>query len=161
VVVKAFQQAASLTFLGVSILLIAYFRNLILAVLVLIPIGLSVLLTLAICQLSGLTLNMANILVIPLIIGLGVDAGIHVVHRYQQTGASDMLLSFSTSKAVLISALTTIGTFFSLSFSLHKGAASVGLLLTIAISLMLLVTFLILPTLLHRVGIVSKSGHKS
>ena len=161
VVVKAFQQAALLTFLGVSILLIAYFRNFILAVLVLIPIGLSVLLTLAICQLSGLTLNMANILVIPLIIGLGVDAGIHVVHRYQQTGASDILLSFSTSKAVLISALTTIGTFFSLSFSLHKGAASVGLLLTIAISLMLLVTFLILPTLLHRVGVVSKSGHKS
>ena len=160
VVVKAFQQAASLTFLGVSILLIAYFRKFILAVLVLIPIGLSVLLTLAICQLSGLTLNMANILVIPLIIGLGVDAGIHVVHRYQQTGASDKLLSFSTSKAVLISALTTIGTFFSLSFSLHKGAASVGLLLTIAISLMLLVTFLILPTLLHRVGVVRKSGHK-
>jgi len=150
VVVKAFQKAAMLTFLGVLILLVAYFRSFIYAIVVLIPIALSVLFTLAICQLSGLTLNMANILIIPLIIGLGVDAGIHVVHRHKQTDSGNdfPLLSYSTSKAILISALTTIGTFFSLSFSLHKGAASVGLLLTIAISIMLLVTFTILPALL-------------
>lgn len=160
VVVKAFQKAASLTFLGVLILLVAYFRSFIYAVVVLIPIALSVLFTLAICQLSGLTLNMANILVIPLIIGLGVDAGIHVVHRHRQTDTGDSddstQLSYSTSKAVLISALTTIGTFFSLSFSLHKGAASVGLLLTIAISIMLLVTFTILPALLNYLGDINR-----
>ncbi len=55
----------------------------------------------------------------------------------------------STARAVLISALTTIGTFFSLSFSPHGGAASVGLLLCIAISLMLLATLVVLPAVLH------------
>ena len=157
VVVKAFQKAAALTCLGVLILLIAYFRSFIYALVVLIPIALSVLFTLAICQLSGLTLNMANILIIPLIIGLGVDAGIHVVHRHKQSNAEDdsPMHGYSTSKAVLISALTTIGTFFSLSFSLHKGAASIGLLLTIAISIMLLVTFTILPALLNHLRDIS------
>jgi predicted RND superfamily exporter protein len=57
-------------------------------------------------------------------------------------------MSSSTGRAVVISALTTIGTFFSLSFSPHKGAASVGMLLTISISIMLLTTFSVLPALL-------------
>ena len=160
VVVKAFQKAATFTLLGVLLLLIAYFRSFIYATIVLIPIGLSVLFTLAICQLSGLTLNMANILIIPLIIGLGVDAGIHVVHRHKQSGDGEgpAQLGYSTSKAILISALTTIGTFFSLSFSLHKGAASVGLLLTIAISIMLLVTFTVLPAILNYLGKIMGNG---
>ena len=58
------------------------------------------------------------------------------------------MLFSGTTKAVLISGLTTIGTFISLSFSPHKGAASIGLLLAIAISLLLLATFVILPALL-------------
>ena len=91
---------------------------------------------------------MANILVVPLIIGLGVETGIHVVHRTLHAPDVTKVMHSSTARAVLISALTTIGTFFSLSFSPHKGAASVGLLLTIAISLLVVVTFLLLPALL-------------
>ncbi|HKI73966.1 MAG TPA: MMPL family transporter, partial [Pseudomonadales bacterium] len=108
--------------------------------------------TLALCRISALSLNMANVLVIPLIIGLGVDAGIHVVHRFVTAGNIEEIYRSSTSRAVLISALTTIGTFFSLSFSPHKGAASVGMLLTIAISLMLVCTFVVLPALLRVFG---------
>lgn len=150
VVVESFFQAAGLAFSGILILLSFHFRSLILAVLVLIPVGVSLLFTFAVCQMSGLSLNMANILVVPLIIGLGVDTGIHVVHRYVSLHASNIYES-STARAVVISALTTIGTFFSLSFSPHLGAASIGLLLTVAISLLVVVTFVLLPVLLKFV----------
>jgi hopanoid biosynthesis associated RND transporter like protein HpnN len=148
VVVEAFKQAVVTSLILISLMLIIYFRGIVLPVLVLVPIAMAVLLTLAICQLTGLTLNMANILVVPLIIGLGVDTGIHVVHRTLHAPDVTKVMHSSTARAVLISALTTIGTFFSLSFSPHKGAASVGLLLTIAISLLVVVTFLLLPALL-------------
>ena len=142
--------------LAISVLLIAYFRGLLMPLVVLLPLALTTLVTFAVINVSPLTLNMANILVIPLIFGLGVDTGIHVVHRYVATGSVTSLLASSTSRAVLISALTTIGTFFSLSFSPHKGAASVGMLLTIAISTMLLATFMVLPALLS----LTKAGEK-
>ena len=149
VVVGAFRFAGTVSLLCILALLILYFRNLILPIFVLVPIFLSILFTFAICQITGITLNMANILVVPLIIGLGVGTGIHVVHRYTQTGGVESVYTSSTARAVLISALTTVGAFFSLSFSPHKGAASVGLLLTIAISLLIVFTFLVLPALLR------------
>ncbi|NRB39129.1 MAG: MMPL family transporter [Pseudomonadales bacterium] len=149
VVVESFVQAIAIAITGIIVLLALYFRAVLPVVLVLIPLLLSTLFTFAFIQISGLTLNMANILVVPLIFGLGVDTGIHVIHRYHQSYSLQEMLFSSTSKAVLISALTTIGTFISLSFSAHKGAASIGLLLSVAITLLLLTTFIVLPALLN------------
>lgn len=149
VVVESFLFAGSLSLLCITVLLLFYFRNIVLPMLVLVPIMLSLLFTFAICHIAGITLNMANILVIPLIIGLGVDTGIHVVHRFTLSEGVESVYTSSTARAVLISGLTTAGTFFSLSFSPHKGAASVGLLLTIAISLLIIATFIVLPALLR------------
>ena len=157
VVVESFIFAGTGSLIAIFLLLLVYFRNFVLPLFVFVPIFLSILFTFAICQLTGISLNMANILVVPLIIGLGVDTGIHVVHRYTHSNSVESLYTSSTARAVLISALTTIGTFFSLSFSPHKGAASVGLLLTIAISLLILATFVVLPALLR----VSRIGNKA
>ena len=148
VVVESFQMAVGIAVVAITLLLAIYFRQVLPVILVLIPLGLTTLFTFAFIQLSGMTLNMANILVVPLIFGLGVDTGIHVVHRYHQSYSLREMLFSSTSKAVLISALTTIGTFISLSFSPHKGAASIGMLLSVAITLLLLTTFIVLPALL-------------
>ncbi len=149
VVVTSFLQAAALAAGAIMLLLLAYFRSVSLAMLVLTPLLLTLLFTFAIAQAFGLSLNMANILVVPLIFGLGVDTGIHVVHRFTRSPDLTALLHSSTTRAVIISGLTTIGTFLSLSFSPHKGAASVGLLLALAITVMLLVTYLVLPALLQ------------
>jgi len=149
VVVRSFVEAATLAVAAIFLLLLIYFRSLLLPVLVLVPLAMAILLTFAIAELSGLTLNMANILVVPLIFGLGVDTGIHVVHRFTHAGSVAGVFASSTARAVIISGLTTIGTFASLSFSPHKGAASVGLLLSIAIGLMLAATFILLPALLR------------
>ena len=149
VVVESFLQAATLALVGIALVLVLHFRGIVLPVLVLVPISLSVLVTAAVMQQTGLTLNMANILVVPLVFGLGVDTGIHVVDRFRHAGDLARLRASSTPRAVLISGLTTVGTFASLSFSPHGGAASIGLLLGIAISVMLLATFLVLPALLR------------
>ncbi len=159
VVVESFVEAVTLAVAAIGLLLIAYFRGLVLPLVVLTPLALTTLFTFGLIEGLGLTLNMANVLVVPLIFGLGVDAGIHVVHRFS-AGDGDVgaLLSSSTARAVVISALTTIGTFFSLSFGPHKWAASVGLLLTIAISIMLLLTFLVVPALLELLSRRSGPG---
>ena len=152
VVVEAFAHAAALALAGIALVLAVYFRGLLLPALVLVPIALSMLITAAVMQLTGITLNMANILVVPLIVGLGVDTGIHVVDRWRQSDDLTALAASSTPRAVLISGLTTLGTFASLSLSPHGGAASIGLLLTIAIGTMLVVTFGLLPALLEVCG---------
>ncbi len=153
VAARSFVEAVLLAVSAISVLLVVYFRGLVLPLVVLTPLVLSTLMTFAVIESTPLTLNMANILVVPLIFGLGVDTGIHVVHRFsalQAAGAEGVatLLRSSTARAVLISGLTTIGTFISLSFSPHAGAASVGILLTVAIGFMLLSTFLVVPALL-------------
>lgn len=152
VVVASFVEAVTLAVGLITLFLVIYFRGLVLPLVVLVPLALSTVITFAVIDLTGLTLNMANILVVPLIFGLGVDTGIHVVHRYAAAGDVTRMMSSSTTRAVIISGLTTIGTFFSLSFSPHKGAASVGLLLSIAISTMLVSTLLVVPALLRLIS---------
>jgi hopanoid biosynthesis associated RND transporter like protein HpnN len=146
VVVNAFREAIVLTLCGVMICLILYFRNFLTACLVLVPIAFTLILTFAVSSFLALSLNMANILVVPLIIGLGVDSGIHVTHRFFKGGA--LKHQRATRRAVLISGLTTLGTFFSLILSPHQGAASIGLLLTVAIAWLLLLSLFLLPSLL-------------
>ena len=146
VVVNAFQEAIFLTLVGVIICLVLYFRNVLTACLVLVPIAFTLILTFAMSSFLSLTLNMANILVVPLIIGLGVDSGVHVTHRFFKGGP--LKHQRATRRAVLISGLTTLGTFLSLILSPHQGAASIGLLLTIAIAWLLLLSLFLLPSLL-------------
>ena len=158
-VMESFKQAAAFSIVLIFILLLAHFKQFSTAVLVFIPLFTTTLFTFVVAKSVGLTLNMGNILVVPLIFGLGVDTGIHVVHRYHHSKSLEEMMLSGTSRAVLISALTTIGTFVSLSFSPHKGAASIGMLLAIAISLLLLATFIVLPALLS-VFEPKKMGHK-
>src|SRR5690606_21223444 len=99
-------------------------------------------------KMIGMSINMANVLVVPLIFGLGVDTGIHVLHRYHLSSSLKEAIFSSTGKAALLSALTTISSFVAISFSDYKGAASIGILLTAGLSLIVIVTFVVLPALL-------------
>ena len=115
--------------------------------LVLIPIGLAGLLTLAASALLSLPFNFANVIVLPLLIGLGVDSGIHLVSRAHE-GDGHALLTTSTPKAVFLSALTTLASFGTLAVSSHQGTASMGALLFVAIFFTLLCTLIVLPAMI-------------
>ncbi len=156
----AFVEATLIAIGVIFFVLLLYFKSLVWPLVVFVPIGMTAVFAFCLVRFTGLTLNMANILVIPLIFGLGVDTGLHVLHRYRHEGSLDALAFSGTHRAVLISALTTIGTFFSLSFSTHKGAASIGILLSASILFLLLATFVVLPAILKVLPSQKNSSNK-
>ncbi|MDO9311922.1 MAG: MMPL family transporter, partial [Nitrosomonas sp.] len=149
-VVDAFIHAFSLALLGVIITLWMMLRSVSAAVLVLIPLLLAALFTGACTVLLGLPFNFANIIALPLLLGIGIDSSLHMVHRSRNAGVVyENLLHTSTARAIFYSALTTLVGFGSLVFSTHQGTASMGLLLTVGLFLTLVCVLIILPVLLH------------
>lgn len=148
VVIHAFQEGGVLAFVLISTLLIFVLRNLMEPVLVLLPLALAGVLTVALTVILGVPFNFANVIALPLLLSLGVAFGIYLVMRYRETGRVSSLLRTSTPRAVLFSALTTMASFSSLMFSSHRGTASMGLLLAIGLTLALICTLLVLPALL-------------
>jgi hypothetical protein len=149
IVVQAFQQAVLYSLLAIALVVWLSCRRSLDVLLVFVPLLLATLSTLAVSVLIDLPLNMANIVVVPLIFGLGVDNGIHIVRRFHATDTVNQLFNSSTPRAVILSALTTMGTFGALALSEHQGMYSIGLLLTVAIGFLLLYTLLFLPALLE------------
>ncbi len=152
VIVGALQQAFLSAFVLIAALVWLIWRNLRDLVLVMTPLTLAGLLTGAVSVLAGLPINFADVIVLPLLLGIGVDSGIHLVHRHRSAiDPQGELLATSTSRAVLWSALTTIASFGSLGFASHRGMASLGQLLTLGIALMLVANLMVLPALIALV----------
>jgi len=153
-VVKAFIQAFIGAVLVISILLWIMLGSLRETLLVIGPLLLAGLLTGAFNVILDNPFNFANIISLPLLMGMGVDSGIHIVHRLAHSSEpSDNLLRTSTARGVFYSSITTFCSFTSLAFSPHVGTASMGLLLAIGISLTLLATLIVLPAFSHNKNI--------
>ena len=152
-VVTAFAEATVLALIAIVLLLLAVLRSPLDSVMVLAPLLLAALLTVAAAVAIGLPFNFANVIVLPLLLGLGVDSGIHYVIRAREraVGAESPAVS-STPRAILLSALTTVASFGALSISQHPGTASMGRLLTLAIVLTLVCVLAFLPALLALTG---------
>ncbi|CAM2833898.1 MMPL family transporter [Vibrio rarus] len=150
IIIKAFYTAIVISIIGITAILLFSVRYKLDILFIFIPLILTTTTTLAIAHWFGQSLNMANIIVIPLIFGLGVDNGIHIVKRFRREQTITRFFSSSTPKATLISCLTTIATFGSLMLADHQGMHSIGFLLTIALSAILCFSLLILPAFLHR-----------
>jgi predicted RND superfamily exporter protein len=115
----------------------------------------------------GMPFNYANIIALPLLVGIGVDNGIHVVHRMRTragmpaveqrreqlpTEPAARLFDTSTMRAVLASGLTTIASFGNLAFSAHVGTASMGILLALGLATSMAATLVVLPAWLAVVA---------
>ena len=159
-VVRSFQQALLSAIVAIAVLLWVLWRRLSDMLLVVAPLSLATLLTTAAAGLFGIPFNFANILVIPLLLGIGVDSGIHLVHRHrvtiESTGHADLpereLLETSTAQAVFFSALTTMASFGTMAFASHVGFATLGQLLLLGVAFTLLSNLVVLPALLARRG---------
>jgi uncharacterized protein len=150
-VVAAFRQAFSYALIATILLLLILVERKIDAVFILIPLLLAVLFTGAISVLLDIPLNFANIIALPLLLGIGVDSSIHILHRLRSDPPENgLLLATSSARAVVISALTTIFSIGNLAFSPHLGTASMGKLLTIGITMTLICTLIVLPSLLAQ-----------
>jgi hopanoid biosynthesis associated RND transporter like protein HpnN len=159
-VVRSFRQALATAVLAVATLLWLLWRKLADMALVMAPLTLAALLTAATAGVLDIPFNFANVVVLPLLLGIGVDSGIHLVHRHRVTIATvghaeapeRELLATSTAQAVFFSALTTMASFGSLAFSSHKGFASLGQLLLVGVTFTLFANLIVLPALLARWG---------
>lgn len=137
----------------IALVLFAMLSRVLDVVLVLLPITLAGAILVAATVLLDIPFNFANVIVLPLLIGLGVDSGIHLVMRAREETEgragepAGHVLASSTPRAVFLSALTTVSSFGTLALSAHRGTASMGELLMIAIALTLVCTLVVLPTL--------------
>jgi hypothetical protein len=148
-IVRSLAQALAGAGITIALLLLLLWQRISDAVLVLAPLLLAAVLTAAGSVLLDIPLNFADVIVIPLILGIGVDSGIHLVQRYRERQGEDAnILQTSTARAVWFSALTTVASFGTLAFSSHPGMASLGQLLTLGIAFTLLCNLIVLPALL-------------
>jgi len=158
-VVAAFRDAGIIAVSCIAVLLFVVLRNVRDVLFVFAPLILATLLTVVFSVLLKLPFNFANVIVLPLLFGLGVANGIHMVLRDRHEAGGSEVFDTSTPRAVVFSALTTIGSFGSIALSSHPGTASMGILLTVAITLTLICTLVLLPALMAAWG--NNVGHRS
>jgi predicted RND superfamily exporter protein len=147
----SFREALVYAICFIATFLFLLWRRLEPVLLVLAPLVLSNVLTVGLMSAFGIAFNFANIVVIPLLLGIGVDSGIHLVHRAEslaREGHAEDLLSSITARAVFYSALTTTVSFGTLALSSHRGIASLGIVLSLGMLLTVLSNLVLLPALI-------------
>lgn len=152
VAVRAFRTALGVAAAGTLLVLLLTLRSARRAGQVALPLAVAALMTVGASVALGIPFNFANIIALPLLLGVGVDNGIHMVHRHRITPEGTSLLRTSTARAVLVSFLTTIVSFGNLGFSPHRGMASMGRLLAVGMITVLAATLVLLPLLLRPPG---------
>lgn len=150
VTVRAFRQAFGLALLATAVTLLLLLGDPRASAVVMTSLILATLLTGAAAVLWDITFNISNIITLPLLLGIGVDAGIHMVHRRQQGQAGDRLLDTATGRAILYSALTTMAGFGNLTLASHRAIAGMGALLMVGMTAVLICTLVVLPAIMAR-----------
>jgi predicted RND superfamily exporter protein len=143
---QAFATAGVLALVAIAFLLLAVLRDYRAVGWVLAPLLLAGILTLGAATLLGISVNFANIITLPMMLGIGVAFDIYFVMR-RRAGESGLLAS-PTARGVVFSALTTGSAFGSLALSQSPGMAEMGKFLMLALFFILLCTLVVLPALL-------------
>jgi len=143
------RNAILLTLAIVFFLLWLDFRRPWYALIAMIPLALGVFWMVGIMQVSGMLLNFMTMMGLPLIIGIGIDDGVHIMHRWQHEGMGKLITVFSsTGKAILLTSLTTMLAFGSMVFSLFPAWAWFGSSLFIGVGTCFLTTVIVLSGIL-------------
>ena len=102
---------------------------------------------------------MANIAGLPLLLGLGVVYGVHIVHRWlENPRITAFAASHTTGRGVSFAAFTTISGLFSIVFARHNGVSSFGIILLFGITLCLITALFVLPTIIDLIFLRRKKG---
>lgn len=152
---EGYQHAVMYAVIAVGLLVLLAFRAVRPALLALVPLGVGAVWTLGLMALFDLSFNAANLLFLPLIVGIGIDNGIYVVHRAREEGsgtAAPSWLPSSTARAITLSSLTTLVGFGSLMISSHQGIRSLGLIVAFGMASVLVASLITLPGLLALLG---------
>ncbi|MDD4951061.1 MAG: MMPL family transporter [Desulfovibrionaceae bacterium] len=146
---RSYWRAGLYALAAVFALLLVDFRSLGDALFCLIPVSAGFALLFGVMFLFGVDLNPANIIILPLMFGIGVDNGVHMAHRFCQAPDDDPPgLAAGTGKGVLLTSLTTILGFALMMTARHRGIFSLGFVLAAGMSLTLAACLTLAPAVL-------------
>jgi hopanoid biosynthesis associated RND transporter like protein HpnN len=147
------QRAGIYAFLVIVVVLLLDFRDLGRTLIAMTPLLMGVVLSLGILGLCDVPLNPANMIAFPLILGVGVDNGVHVLHDYLIRRAEGRsMISHAIGRGVLVKALTTMIGFGTLMISTERGLVGLGFILTLGVGCSMLASLVFLPAVLHLLG---------
>jgi len=155
---RGFVRAGQVALLFVIAYLILHFRSILRPIVATLTLLIGASWALGALLLTGWTLNPANLLALPLTFGIGVDYAIHVIHSEREAARGPTLqvvprvIATASGRAVILSALTTAVGFGALTFSAHRGVASIGLTVSVGVLGCLLSALFVCPALLRIVG---------
>lgn len=153
---RSYEQAALYALCAIAVLVFLHFGSVLAVLLALTPVLVGAIWLLGIMGYCGLAFNPANIMTLPLVIGIGVTNGIHILNRVAEE-RQPCILAKSTGKAVLVSGLTTIAGFGSLVLAKHQGIQSLGWVMSIGVCTCMVAGLTFLPavvTVLQRCGVL-------
>jgi hopanoid biosynthesis associated RND transporter like protein HpnN len=149
-VVSSFGQATCYALVAITLFLLFELRSLLETILILIPFALALMMTAASSVLLHVPLNFANIIVVPLLLGLGIDNGIHFIYRYRRDPwGNTNILQTNTFRAVFYNTTTSIVGFCTLIWMPNKGLSGMGIILTLCMTYVLICTVTVLPALIE------------
>jgi hopanoid biosynthesis associated RND transporter like protein HpnN len=147
---SSYVEAAYYSLAAIAILVFIHFRSPLSLALALIPVAVGFIWLGGIMGFFGIPLNPANIMTLPLVIGIGVTNGIHILNRFAEEQTPN-ILARSTGKAVLVSGLTAIAGFGSLILAQHRGIRSLGYIMSAGLATCMIAGLTFLPALLNLI----------
>jgi uncharacterized protein len=145
---RSYEEAARYSLVAIVILVLLHFRSPLCLALALVPVAVGFIWPGGLMGFLEVQLNCANIMTLPLVIGIGVTNGIHILNRYAEE-QTPSILARSTGKAVLVSGLTAIAGFGSLILAKHQGIQSLGYVMSAGLCTCMIAGLTFLPALLN------------
>ncbi|MEM1423382.1 MAG: MMPL family transporter [Planctomycetota bacterium] len=150
VILDGYRFAAIVAACAIVALLFVDFRSVPDTLCAVLPVAVGLVLLLGLMAALGIALNFANTIVMPLVIGLGVDAGVHAVHRWRsQPSDAPAGLAGGTGRAITLTTLTTAIGFACMVIAEHRGVRSLGVVMTLGLLLTWAASVLVLPAILR------------
>ena len=144
---NSYQEAALYSLAAIALMVLLHFRSISCVILALLPVAIGTIWMLGFMGMAGVPFNPANIMTLPLVIGIGVTNGIHILNRFAEEQKPGVLAK-STGKAVLVSGLTAITGFGTLLLAKHQGIQSLGEVMSVGIATCMIAGLTFLPALL-------------
>ncbi len=147
-------RAAVISGVGVLLILLLILRRPILVLMTFVPLLVSVFASVGLMDVIGVDFNLVSISMVPLILGIGIDNGIHVVHRFREHDGEDLVEVFQhTGRGIVMTSLTTMVGFGALIFADYPGLISSGVLAILGVGTTLVAAVTILPALLTLIRV--------
>lgn len=147
---QSYEEACRNALLVICLILLVHFRKFGPALLALMPKLVGIVWMLGIMGFTGVAFDPANSMALPLILGIGLVFGIHVVHRLMAEGTRSLLFDHSTGPAIALSAFSTVLGFGSLMVADHRGLATLGFVMTVGVTANFLAAVLLVPAVMDK-----------